>query len=153
MEFDLSQTDALLSTTRAVRKRLDLDRPVPRSVLEECLDLAQQAPTGSNAQGWEFMLVNDPDKIATIAGYYLTAFDEYAARPGLEVGAPVPHHRLRAAARALNMPAVRPDVDEPAPVAVGPVGALFRPVHPPQPSIAAPTAAEMREASARGRGM
>lgn len=43
--------DELLSTTRAVRKRLDLARPVSREVLEECLQLAVQAPSGSNAQG------------------------------------------------------------------------------------------------------
>ena len=52
MEFDLTHTDALLSTTRAVRKRLDLDREVPDDVILECLQLAVQAPTGSNRQGW-----------------------------------------------------------------------------------------------------
>ena len=50
--FDLSVTDDLLSTTRAVRKRLDLERAVPASVINDCLDLSQQAPTGSNKQGW-----------------------------------------------------------------------------------------------------
>ena len=49
MDFDLAQTDALLSTTRAVRKRLDMDREVPDDVLLECLQLAVQAPTGSNS--------------------------------------------------------------------------------------------------------
>ena len=53
--------DELLSTTRAVRKRLDLERPVEREVLEECLRLAQQAPTGSYAQNWHFVVVTDPD--------------------------------------------------------------------------------------------
>ena len=43
--------DELLTTTRSVRKRLDLEKPVPREVLLECLELAIQAPTGSNAQG------------------------------------------------------------------------------------------------------
>ena len=52
MQFDLHQTDTLLSTTRAVRKRLDLDRDVPTDVILECLQLAVQAPTGSNRQGW-----------------------------------------------------------------------------------------------------
>ena len=49
--------DELLSTTRAVRKRLDLDRPVERALLDECLDLAFQAPSGGSEQGWHFVLV------------------------------------------------------------------------------------------------
>ena len=56
--------DELLSTTRAVRKRLDLERPVEREVLEECLRLAQQAPTGSYAQDWHFVVVTDPERSA-----------------------------------------------------------------------------------------
>jgi nitroreductase len=59
--------DELLSTTRAVRKRLDLTRPVERDVLEECFRLAQQAPNGSNRQPWHFVAVTDPDKRAALA--------------------------------------------------------------------------------------
>jgi len=73
--------DEVLTTTRAVRKRLDFDRPVDLSVLRECLAIALQAPTGSNAQGWHFLLVTDPDKRAAIAGYYLQAFEDYEAGP------------------------------------------------------------------------
>lgn len=62
--------DELLTTTRAVRKRLDLDRPVEREVLRECLDIAIQAPTGSNIQGWHWVIVTDPDKRAAIAEVY-----------------------------------------------------------------------------------
>jgi nitroreductase len=62
--------DQLLSTTRAVRKRLDLTRPVERAVLEECLDLAFQAPSGGGAQGWHFVLVTDADEKAAIADLY-----------------------------------------------------------------------------------
>jgi nitroreductase len=51
--------DELLSTTRAVRKRLDLTRPVARELLDECLELALQAPTGGNLQGWHFVIVAD----------------------------------------------------------------------------------------------
>jgi nitroreductase len=68
--FDLSVTDALLSTTRAVRKRLDLDRPVPAEVINECLDLSQQAPTGSNRQGWAWLVVTDKDKRAALGDMY-----------------------------------------------------------------------------------
>lgn len=55
--YDLAVTDALLSTTRAVRKRLDFDRAVSESIIRDCLTLAIQAPTGSNRQGWHFIVV------------------------------------------------------------------------------------------------
>ncbi|MBT2208050.1 MULTISPECIES: nitroreductase family protein [Actinomadura] len=58
MTLDLTP-DELLSTTRAVRKRLDLDRPVPRRLIEECVDLATQAPTGRNRQRWHFIVVTE----------------------------------------------------------------------------------------------
>jgi len=68
--FDLSVTDDLLSTTRAVRKRLDLERAVPASVINDCLDLSQQAPTGSNKQGWAWVVVTDADKRAALGDMY-----------------------------------------------------------------------------------
>ena len=77
MEFDLSQTDALLSTTRAVRKRLDLTRDVPDEVILECLQLAVQAPTGSNAQGWRWLVVRDQAKKDALAEMYMRAGGEY----------------------------------------------------------------------------
>ena len=58
--------DELLSTTRAVRRRLDLTRPVEREVLEECLRLAQQAPTASYRQHWHFVVVTDAGKRAAL---------------------------------------------------------------------------------------
>jgi nitroreductase len=76
MQFDLSQTDALLSTTRAVRKRLDLDRPVPREIINECLDLAVQAPTASNSQTWRWMVVDDPDRRRQVADLYRLAMTD-----------------------------------------------------------------------------
>jgi nitroreductase len=71
--------DELLSTTRAVRKRLDLTRPVPREVLEECLALAQQAPSGSNSQPWHFLMVTDPAKRAALAEIYRVGWRAYSA--------------------------------------------------------------------------
>jgi nitroreductase len=73
--------DELLSTTRSVRKRLDLTRPVEREVVLDCLDIALQAPTGSNRQGWAWMFVEDAGKKQAIADLYGVHFDEYAAVP------------------------------------------------------------------------
>lgn len=73
--------DEVLTTTRAVRKRLDLERPVAPELLRECLEIALQAPSGSNSQGWHFVVVTDPDKRAAIAELYLEAFDEYEKGP------------------------------------------------------------------------
>jgi nitroreductase len=78
--LDLSP-DELLTTTRAVRRRLDYDRPVPRPLVEECVRIALQAPSGSNARGWQFVLVGDPAKRKRIAELYRKAFDGYRAMP------------------------------------------------------------------------
>jgi len=75
--FDLSMTDALLSTTRAVRKRLDFERPVERSVIRDCIDLSQQAPTGSNKQGWRWIVVTDAEKRRALAELYRKGADAY----------------------------------------------------------------------------
>ena len=73
--------DEVLSTTRAVRKRLDFDRPVPRELLTECLELALQAPTGSNAQGWQFVFVTEQKNRHTIAEFYRQSFASYTSSP------------------------------------------------------------------------
>jgi len=78
--FDVRETDRLLSTTRAVRKRLDLTRPVPRGVIHECLALAVQAPTGSNSQGWRFVVVDDAGKRKALAELYRRAGSDYLAQ-------------------------------------------------------------------------
>ena len=79
-QLDLT-TDELLSTTRAVRKRLDFERPVEREVLMECMELALQAPSGSNAQNWQFLFVTDQDKRDAIGAIYQEIFAGYAAGP------------------------------------------------------------------------
>jgi nitroreductase len=68
--FDLTTVDKLLSTTRAVRKRLDLERPVPLDVVVECLRLATQAPTGSNLQTWRWLVITDPEVRRRIGELY-----------------------------------------------------------------------------------
>jgi nitroreductase len=77
MPFDTDVTDRLLSTTRAVRKRLDLSRPVEPSVIFDCLRLAVQAPTGSNAQGWRWLVVTDAAKRAELARIYREGGADY----------------------------------------------------------------------------
>jgi nitroreductase len=77
MKLNLS-ADQVLTTTRAVRKRLDFDRPVPREVILECVEIALQAPTGSNSQGWQWMFVDDPDKKLALRNLYKRHFDEYS---------------------------------------------------------------------------
>ncbi len=76
--------DEVLTTTRSVRKRLDFDRPVDRSIVLECIDIALQAPTGSNTQGWQWMVIEDPAKKKAVAEAYSKNFDAYAAQPGRE---------------------------------------------------------------------
>jgi nitroreductase len=72
-QLDLWTVDELLSTTRAVRRRLDLDRPVDPQVIVECLRLALQAPTGGNTQGWRWLVVTDPQVRAELAELYRKA--------------------------------------------------------------------------------
>ena len=88
-QSDNAAIDRILTTTRAVRKRLDLTRPVPRAVVLECLRLAIQAPTGGNSQGWRWLVVDDPDKRAAVAALYRKRAEPYlggyrTAAPGVE---------------------------------------------------------------------
>jgi nitroreductase len=68
--LDRAEADRLLTTTRTVRRRLDLTRPVPASVLAECIEIATQAPTGGNLQKWAFVVVRDPEKRRALGAYY-----------------------------------------------------------------------------------
>lgn len=80
--------DELLTTTRAVRKRLDLDRPLDRSLVDECLAVAQQAPTGGNRQTAVFMVVDDPATRRRLGELYRAGWDRYVVE-GVGSGAPV----------------------------------------------------------------
>ena len=75
--MDLQSVDELLTTTRSVRKRLDLTRPVSRGVITECLQIAMQAPTASNAQDWRWLVITDPGKRAAIADIYRSIGERY----------------------------------------------------------------------------
>ena len=69
MTLNLS-ADEVLTTTRSVRKRLDLEKPVPRESAAGMSGLALQAPTGSNTQGWQWIFVDDPEKKKALADIY-----------------------------------------------------------------------------------
>ena len=73
--------DELLTTTRSVRRRLDFSRPVSREVVEECIEIALQAPTPSNLQNWHFVLVTDPDKRTALADLYRKGREIYVTLP------------------------------------------------------------------------
>ncbi|HSO96788.1 MAG TPA: nitroreductase family protein [Acidimicrobiia bacterium] len=73
--------DDVLTTTRAVRRRLDLSRPVEPELLTECLALALQAPTGGNDQGWHFVVITDPERRAALADLFRRGAVDYAQRP------------------------------------------------------------------------
>jgi nitroreductase len=74
--------DALLTTTRTVRKRLDFDRPVPRKLIEECLEIAFQAPNGGNMNGWRWIVIDDPALVARAAEIYNGGLDDFIATFG-----------------------------------------------------------------------
>jgi nitroreductase len=80
--------DEVLSTTRSVRRRLDLTRPVEREVLEECLRLAQQAPSGSNTQNWHFVVVTDPGTRAKLGEFVQRGAERYREFAATRAGDP-----------------------------------------------------------------
>jgi len=82
MQYDLASVDYILETTRSVRKRLDLSRAVDREAVLRCLDIAIQAPTGSNRQGWRWLILTDPARKAQIGAYYKRAWLAYSAGAG-----------------------------------------------------------------------
>jgi nitroreductase len=75
--MDLATVDKLLTTTRSVRARLDLTRPVPPELIEECLEIAVQAPQGSSLCRYHFIVVTDPAKRQALADFYRRAFDTF----------------------------------------------------------------------------
>ncbi|HLM63382.1 MAG TPA: nitroreductase family protein [Acidimicrobiales bacterium] len=75
--FDLAAADRLLTTTRAVRRRLDLGRPVGRDVVLECLRIATHAPSGGNSQPWRWLAVDEPEVRRGLAELYRQAYGPY----------------------------------------------------------------------------
>lgn len=86
--MDVGAVDELLTTTRSVRKRLDLTRPVSREVILECITLAMQAPTASNAQDWRWLVITDAEKRAAIADIYGSIGADYLTYAAKEASDP-----------------------------------------------------------------
>lgn len=78
--------DELLSTTRAVRKRLDFDRPVPDQLIRECVELAMQSPSGSNNMTMQFVVVRDEAKRRAIGEVYRQCYAQYKGWDGVYIG-------------------------------------------------------------------
>jgi len=101
--MDIATVDHLLTTTRTVRKRLDLNRPVDLEVIHECLEIAIQAPSGSNVQGWRFLIVTDEEKRLQIADYYRRAWGAYVSQVRLPSSGFDPDHpRVSRAGKVLD---------------------------------------------------
>lgn len=110
--------DEALTTTRAVRRRLDLSRPVEPEVIQECLEIALQAPTGSYSQGWHFIVITDAEKRKAIADIYRQAHEHGPVadpqnplpprpRGPIMTSEPVPEGSPEAEARERNMSSVQ----------------------------------------------
>jgi nitroreductase len=84
-DLDLATVDELLSTTRSIRKRLDLERPLDPAVVDECIELSLQAPTGGNSQGWRWIVVTDPDLRAGLADVYARGSAGYLQQRAAEL--------------------------------------------------------------------
>lgn len=107
--MDLAAVDKLLTTTRTVRRRLDFERPVEPAIIQECLQIAIQAPTGGNTQGWHFLVVTDAQKKARIGELYRDSFMIYARErlenlpPAEQGSAPDSEQRARVAKSAVYL--------------------------------------------------
>jgi nitroreductase len=88
--IDAASADLLLTTTRSVRRRLDFERAVPRDLVDECLTVAMQAPTGGNLQSWHFIVVTDNATRQTIGALYKDAWERYIATAPYEFPADDP---------------------------------------------------------------
>ncbi|MEE9279483.1 MAG: nitroreductase family protein [Myxococcota bacterium] len=96
---DLRAVDQVLTTTRSVRRRLDLERPVEPEVIEACIDIATQAPTGANREAWRFLVITEPEQKAAIADLYRRSLAVYATRASA-AGDPSP--RIRPSQRGFS---------------------------------------------------
>lgn len=83
--IDLASVDTVLATARSVRRKLDFERPVPREVILECINIATQAPTGLGGESWRFVVVTDSTTKQAMAGVYAEVLDELASARGVAI--------------------------------------------------------------------
>ncbi len=83
--IDITSVDRVLATARSVRRKLDFERPVPKAVILECIDIATQAPTGLGGESWRFVVVMDPAKKRAMANVYAEVLDELALARGVDI--------------------------------------------------------------------
>ncbi|MBF6278653.1 MULTISPECIES: nitroreductase family protein [Nocardia] len=121
--LDLS-ADEVLTTTRSVRKRLDLERPVPLEVITEALEVALQAPSGSNAQGWHWIVLTDPEPKRIVAEYYRKSYSAYA-EAGAAARAAKPPKDLETAEKVASSATYLAEILEQVPALV--IGAIHVP--------------------------
>jgi len=104
--MDVAAVDHALMTTRSVRRRIDFDRPVEPEVIEACIDVAVQAPTGLNAESWRFLVVDDAPTKERIARLYRESMESLAATLATSDRPPLrPGYRYQAE-RLQDMPAL-----------------------------------------------
>jgi len=83
--MDLESIDRVLRTTRSVRRRIDFERPVEAEILEECIEIATQAPTGALSENWRFLVLTESEGKQTVANLYRRALETYVEARGVEV--------------------------------------------------------------------
>jgi nitroreductase len=81
--IDLDSVDRVLETTRSVRRRIDFDRAIEPEVIERCIEIATQAPTGIDAENWRFLVVTSPEKKLELAGLYRRAYSTLVEARGI----------------------------------------------------------------------
>jgi nitroreductase len=121
--------DTLLTSTRSIRRRLDLETPVDMDVIEDCLRIALQAPSGSNEQSYRWILVTDPALRAEFGRLYLDAFNERRARAAAS-GAPAAAPADGVRARMMRSSAYLAENLARVPVHVIPCVRSYLPEHP-----------------------
>lgn len=99
---ELEAFDRVLETTRSVRRKLDFDRPIEPEVIERCIAIATQSPTGINAENWRFLVVTSPEKKSQLADLYRSAYVKLSEARGV----PLKSTQQALADRLQEMPAL-----------------------------------------------